>query len=86
MYRVQEAKYVESWPSTTSAWADWSRFDIPVDRYRGVQYMPCYSAPAVHWGLLPAPWLASRETLIAQSIKKRTGPALCVCSNKLMLS
>ncbi len=32
----QEAKYVESWPNTTSAWAGWSRFDIPVDRYGGV--------------------------------------------------
>jgi hypothetical protein len=27
--RPQEAKYVESWPDTTSAWAGWSRFDIP---------------------------------------------------------
>jgi hypothetical protein len=33
---AQEAKYVESWPSTTSAWAGWSRFDIPADRYGGV--------------------------------------------------
>jgi hypothetical protein len=32
----QEAKYVESRPNTTSAWAGWSRFDIPVDRYGGV--------------------------------------------------
>ncbi len=32
----QEAKYVESWPNTTSAWASWSRFDIPVNRYDGV--------------------------------------------------
>jgi hypothetical protein len=32
----QEAKYVEGWPYTTSAWAGWSRFDIPVDRYDGV--------------------------------------------------
>jgi hypothetical protein len=32
----QEAKYVEKWPSTISAWAGWSRFDIPVDRYPGV--------------------------------------------------
>ncbi len=32
----KEAKYVESWPNTTSAWAGWSRFDIPVDRYGGV--------------------------------------------------
>ncbi len=29
---TQEAKYLESWPSTTSAWAGWSRLDIPVDR------------------------------------------------------
>jgi hypothetical protein len=33
---TQEAKYVEGWPNTTSAWAGWSRFDIPVDRYGGV--------------------------------------------------
>jgi hypothetical protein len=32
----QEAKYVESWPNRTSAWAGWSIFDIPVDRYDGV--------------------------------------------------
>ncbi len=36
MEYIQEAKYLESWPSTTSAWAGWSRFDIPVDRYDGV--------------------------------------------------
>jgi hypothetical protein len=35
-FQTQEAKYVESWPNTTSAWAGWSRFDIPVDRYVGV--------------------------------------------------
>ncbi len=33
---TQEAKYVERWPSTTSAWSGWSRFDIPVDWYGGV--------------------------------------------------
>ncbi len=33
---TQEAKYGESWPNTTSAWAGSSRFDIPVDRYGGV--------------------------------------------------
>ncbi len=32
----QKAKYVERWPNTTSTWAGWSRFDIPVDRYGGV--------------------------------------------------
>jgi hypothetical protein len=26
-----------AWPNTTSAWAGWNRFDIPVDRYDGVQ-------------------------------------------------
>ncbi len=35
-----EAKYVERWPNTTSAWAGWSRFDIPVDRYGMVEYVP----------------------------------------------
>jgi hypothetical protein len=28
---TQEAKYIESWPNTTSAWVGWRRFDIPVD-------------------------------------------------------
>jgi hypothetical protein len=32
----QEAKYIESWPNTTSAWAGWKRIDIPVDWYGGV--------------------------------------------------
>jgi hypothetical protein len=26
---AQEAKYEERWPNMTSAWAGWSRFDIP---------------------------------------------------------
>jgi hypothetical protein len=43
-----------------------------------VEYNPCCTAPAEHWGLLPATRLASREILIEQNIKKRTGPALCV--------
>jgi hypothetical protein len=30
---LQEAKSVERWPNTTSAWAGWSRFDIPVVHY-----------------------------------------------------
>ncbi len=36
---TQEAKYVECWPNTTAAWAGWSRFDIPLDRYE-VEYVP----------------------------------------------
>ncbi len=34
--QIQEAKYIEGGPSTTSACTGWSRFDIPVDRYGGV--------------------------------------------------
>jgi hypothetical protein len=44
---TQEAKYVERWPNTTSAWAGWSRFDIPVDRYGGVHslgFPTCHQA------------------------------------------
>jgi hypothetical protein len=36
-----------------------------------LEYIPCYSAPAVHLGLLPATRLASRIILIEQNIKKR---------------
>jgi hypothetical protein len=43
-----------------------------------MEFIPCYGALAAHWGLLPATRLASREMLIEQNIKKRTGPALCV--------
>jgi hypothetical protein len=74
--RIQEAKYVESWPNTTSAWFGWSRFDIPVDRYGRVHSL--LLCTIVLWGLLPATRLAGREILIEQNIKKRTGPALCV--------
>jgi hypothetical protein len=43
---TQEAKHVERWPNTTSAWAGWSRFDIPVDRYGGVHsLLICTSSP-----------------------------------------
>ena len=31
-YLASWAKYMENWPNTTSAWAGWRRFDIPVDR------------------------------------------------------
>jgi hypothetical protein len=43
-------------------------------------YIPCCTAPAEHWDLLPASRLDSRNILIEQKIKKRTGPALCVCT------
>ncbi len=41
-----------------------------------VEYIPCCTAPALHWCLLPATRLASRKILMEQNIKKRTGPAL----------
>jgi hypothetical protein len=72
----QEAKCVKRWPNTTSAWAGWSRFDIPVDRYGIVHSL--LHAPTEHWGPLPASRLASRKILIEQNIKKETGPSLCV--------
>jgi hypothetical protein len=43
-----------------------------------VVYIPRYSAPALHWGLLPASRLASRNILIEQNIIKQTGSSLCV--------
>jgi hypothetical protein len=43
---AKEAKYVEGRPSTTSAWAGWSRFDIPENRYGGVHsLLICTSSP-----------------------------------------
>ncbi len=77
---AQEAKYIEGWPNTTFAWAGWSRFDIPVDKYGGVHsQLICIS---ITLGLLHATRLASREILIEQNSKKRTGPSLCVlCGN-----
>jgi hypothetical protein len=45
MGQAQEAKYVERWPNTTSAWAGWSRFDIPVDRYGGVHPLLAMAIP-----------------------------------------
>jgi hypothetical protein len=43
-----------------------------------VEYIPCYFAPELHCGFLPATRLASRKILIEQNIKKWTGPALYV--------
>ncbi len=66
--------WVESWPNTTSAWADCSKFDIPVGRYGGVHsLLICTSSTR---GSSTCTRLASREILIEQNIKKRTGPAL----------
>jgi hypothetical protein len=42
--KTQEAKYVERWPNTTCAWAGWSRFDIPVDRYGGVHSLLIFTS------------------------------------------
>jgi hypothetical protein len=72
----QEAKYVESWPNTTSAWAGWSRFDIPVDRYDGVHSLLLCIRITPESSTCTR--LANRKILIEQNIKKRTGPALCV--------
>jgi hypothetical protein len=41
-----------------------------------VEYIPCYSASAVLYGLLPASRIASRKIHVEQNIKIHTGPAL----------
>jgi hypothetical protein len=38
--RTQEAKYVESWPNTTSVWAGWSA-DLIFQWIGMVEYIPC---------------------------------------------
>ncbi len=58
---IQEAKYVERWPNTTSAWAGWSRFDIPVVRYEYGGELSLLICTAVYWGLLPATGGASQQ-------------------------
>ncbi len=53
-----------------SAWAGWSRFDIPEDRHGGVHSLLQCTATR----------LASRKILIEQNIKRRRWPALYVFS------
>jgi hypothetical protein len=38
-----------------------------------MEYIPCYCAPGLHWGLLPAARLASRKILNEQNIKGGQG-------------
>jgi hypothetical protein len=45
-----------------------------------MEYITCYSAPVVHWSLLPASRPVSREILIERNIKRQTGSALYVFS------
>jgi hypothetical protein len=73
---TQEAKYLKRWPSTTSAWAGWSRFDIPVNRYDGVHsLLICTSSilgsPTCHQA-------SQQDNTYWAKYPKRTGPALCV--------
>jgi hypothetical protein len=68
--RNQEAKYVESWPSTTSAWAGWSRFDILVDRSYGVHSQLICTSITLGSSTVSATGLASRKILTEQNIKK----------------
>ncbi len=65
----QETKYVERWPSTTSAWAGWSRFNIPVDRYGGVHSLLRW--PSRTLGSLTCHWaIASRIKYLLSKISK----------------
>jgi hypothetical protein len=67
--RNQEAKYVESWPNTTSAWAGRNRFEIPVDRYGGVHSQLICTSITLRSSTCHCR-LARREILIEQNIKK----------------
>jgi hypothetical protein len=73
---TQEAKYIVSWPSTTSAWAGWSRFDIPVDRSDGVHSL--LHCTSISLGSPTCHTASQQEILFEQNIKKRTGIELCV--------
>jgi hypothetical protein len=64
----QEAKYVEGWPNTTSAWSGWSRFDIPLERYGGVHSLLLCTGV-----FTPATRLASRKILIEKNLKSVQG-------------
>jgi hypothetical protein len=75
---IQEAKYVESWPNTTSAWAGWSRFDIPVHRSDGVHSLLVCTSSTLESPTCHVTRLDSRKILIEQNNKKQTEPALCV--------
>jgi hypothetical protein len=48
-----------------------------------MEYISCYSAPAVYWVLLPASRLASRKILAEQNIWIRIAPALWYIYNLL---
>jgi hypothetical protein len=78
VFSAQEAKYVESWPNTTSAWADRGRFYIPADKPNRVHSLLICTGCTLR--LLPLSGLDSRKILIEQNIKRRTGPALYVFS------
>jgi hypothetical protein len=57
---------------------DWHGEDLIFQWIGMVEYIPCYGAPAVHWILLSASRLASRNipVLVEQNIKTHTGTAL----------
>ncbi len=76
---TQEAKYVERWPNTTSAWAGWSRFDSPVDRHGGVHSLIICTNSILYWGLLPATGLASRKILTVFNKISKSGQGQHSC-------
>jgi hypothetical protein len=57
---------------------DWHGEDLIFQWIGMVEYIPCYGAPAVHWDLLPATRLASRNipVHVEQNIKTNTWMAL----------
>ncbi len=51
-----------------------------------MEYIPCYSAPALYWSLLPAARLASRIILIEQNINRASTMYLVSWSGTIRLS
>jgi hypothetical protein len=71
---IREAKYVENWPNSASAWAGWRRFDIPVDKSDGVHSLLIFTSCTYTGSLyLPMSEPPGEYVLLEQNIKRRTG-------------
>ncbi len=71
MIKTQEAKYVERWPNTTSAWAGLRRFDIPVNRYGEVHtLLICTSSPL---GFPTCHWASQQDNTLSKISKSGQG-------------
>jgi hypothetical protein len=76
---AQGAKYIETGP--TQILPVLAGEDLTFQWIGMVEYIPCYSAPAVHWILRPVTRLASRKILTEQNTKGGQGQhSTCLAS------